>query len=717
MRSMFSTVANVLQQVPKTVGNVLAGSGVQPTNTSVIGLKIFHPLLYSLVTAAINDLAKNIPQGLGSALQDAPFWERFARTFKFVDGGVYAVEFQVDATTVWHALDGDPYQYQHWLEVLLWMITSVKPALVNPLLQAFQTFTTQLTGFLITWGEQVYDYIVSSFLPYNYPTNYPNVPFISLIYAIVSPVTAQNPIMVPIGILYGAIADLWNPTVCASNTSSFVPITLYLFSFYFLGPQINGSGLYTPQWFRYTNYQGTIIGYNYNGITYYYWTNVVYFGYKNSYLSSYGSGLTTFLLNTWLSEGVPYEIYNASGSAPANWYNFAPNPITALFQSFYTLRGTLNINGPNAPNNMFVVETAVGPLNYQAVVTSTSPITFNITVNRSVSPISGMCSNITSLTLYAYVGADWWLGTSLAVSSSGLPSGIGTVYSGINLIISLIAANPFEEWYYTLTNNILTLSDITKYFPPLVVPTVRPVVYDFSESISDLLLSFFVFQGGANGVSFTGFTTTQVPSNNTFPAMLLTSPEIELSGNFKTINATVGTSNLYGIYIDAGSGPYNGLGKALFTAISTVNPLGGSLAMVITSLSTEAVVRPDFYVAEEGHFAPVSPQDLTSQYNPSGYYINTPNAIFLSEGTYTLDVTAVDSNNNVIYNGSLSVQAQKPILYVPNGYGYYTSTGLVYTEFVPQVLTPTQQSKPSPVLAIAGVLLLTLIGYFGSMRK
>lgn len=713
MRSMFQTISTVLQQVPKTVNGLLTSAGIQPTNQTVTGLKIYLPLVYALVAGALNDLSKAIPQGLGSALQDAPFWQRFARSFKFVDDNNFMGLWHVDSIEIWHAFDGDPYQYNQWLNVLLWIITNLKPVYVSQLLQVFQTFETQLTGFLITWGEQVYDYIIENFLPYN-EGGIPNVPFISLVYLIVSPVTSTTPIMVPIGITYGAVGDLWNPNVCPSSSGTTVYTNLYLFSFYFFGPAISGSGIYVGQYFEFINYQGVQIGYDYNGTKYVYWLKVVYFGYKNSYLSAYGSGFTQWLINTWFNEGEPYSFYYFSSSAggPTNIYNFAPNPVSAIFQTIYSL----NISSPNAPNNTYVVPTAVGPLEYQ-VNTSVKPQTFSININLNTSPPSGVCSNIASVTISYYYGADWWLATQLSAGTSSLPSGIATVYAGVTILLVLIATMPYESWYYYLTNNQATLSQVLNGAPQAIIGTVRPVIYDFPEAVSDFIVSFLTLQYQANGLSFIGMTTNTVPSTGGFPPIILTSPEVEVSGNFKTLNLTVGTNNLYSVIIDVGTKLYSGLGKIIYASVNTVNPLGGTIYVVTTTFSTQAVIRPDYYVAEQGHFAPVSPSDLSSQYTPSGYYINTDYAIYLAEGTYTLDVTAVDSNNNTIYSGSLSVQANKPILYVPNGYGVYTSTGLVYTSFVPQVILPTQTSKPSPVVALATVLLLTLIGYFGSMKK
>ena len=715
---MFRTIQQVLQSSLKTVGSVFQASGVTPTNSQVVGLKVYHPLWYAYGSGVFADLTKVIPQGLGSALDDTALWMRLARAFKFAASGLPAVFQSVDAVSFWHALDGDPYQYSDWLNVLQWLALNVEPALRSQVYSYVKQFETMLIEFLITFGEQVWDYIYDDFVKFTMPA----VHFIALIEMVVSPVSSSQLMTVPIGVMFGIITDVWG----VSNNPG--PYTMVSVTFYFIPPNVSGYGLYNlgVAYGVYTNSGYEPIGYDYNGIRYRYWAKVVYFGPKNSYLQPYGQYLENFLINEFIGSlgyGIPYDIFYVSGgTSPSgtNIYNFAPNLVSAFLQGVYNFWYYESTEGGGTESGVwfyntnfgsyYVAETAVGPIKFQP---STDKYVAMYNVNASVTIQTS--SGSLSVSMW-FISTFFHLGSTLGYSSS-MPSNIVTPYYGADLVQALTGTGAFGSWYYLLESGIIKLSSLASGFYNPTLATIRPIIYDFPESFGDFYLAFNILEGGFGKANLYGVSETVIPSSGGMPALVLTTPEVEVSGNIKQVNLTLGAQNVYGIYIDVGSGLYNNLAKAIFSAFSTVTPIGGSLYAVASSYSTTAVARPDYYVATEGHFAPISPNDMTSQYTPSGYYLNVNNAVFLNEGTYVLDVTLVDVNNDVIYNGSLSVQAQKPILYVPSGYGVYTSTGLVYSEFVPQVLTPVQTTKPSPVLALAGILLLTLIGYFGSMKK
>ena len=715
---MFRTIQQVLQSSLKTVGSVFQASGVTPTNSHVVGLKVFYPLWYAYGSGVFADISKVVPQGLGSALDDTALWMRLARAFRFVSANFVGVMQMVDVVSLWHALDGDPYQYSHWLSVLQWLALNVEPAMMSQVYSYVKQFETSLIGFLITFGEQVWDYIYDDFMSFSMPV----VNFISLIEMVVSPTTSSQLMTVPIGIMLGIITDVWG----VSNPSG--PFTMVSVTFYFIPPNVSGYGLYNLglTYGVYTSSGYEPIGYNYNGITYKYWAKVVYFGPQNSYLQPYGQYLENFLINEFigsLGHGIPYDIFYVSGGTSptgTNIYNFAPNLVSAFLQGVHNFWYQQTYTGSYVSGVAFkgtnfgpyyVAETGVGSIKFQPNTGSGFIALYNVGGSVTIQTSSG------SLAVTMYFGSTFFLLGSELVYSSSMPNNIVTPYYGADLMMAFTGTGAFGNYYYQLESGILTLSEFASGLFNPTLATIRPIIYDFLESFGDFYIAMVVLESNIGSARLYGVSETVIPSTGGMPALILTAPEVEVSGNVKQVNLTLGTQNVYGVYIDVGSGLYNALAKAIFTAISTVTPIGGSLYAISTSYSTTAVARPDYYVATEGHFAPISPNDMTSQYTPSGYYLNVNNAVYLNEGTYVLDVTLVDQNNNVIYNGSLSVQAQKPILYVPSGYGVYTSTGLVYTEFVPQVLTPVQTSKPSPVLALASLLLLTLIGYFGSMKK
>ena len=707
MRTMFSVMSNLLNQVPKTVSSAMAQANVQPFNTSVLGFKLFTPLLYIGVISAIHDLTRVIPQGQGSMLNDGPFWSRLAKTFNFTTYGNWNMPFYVDAALFWHALDGDYYQYNDWLSILTWFVTTLKSTYQSMLVQVIQQFENALIQFLQTWGELVFDYIVQELVtPYMQSYSGLNpVPYILLLYAFVTPTNATTPIKIPVAIVLGSMADIFNvpSTVCSQIPAGTIINTVILHSYFWIfGTQPSMSSTFYQKGL--TDYTGTPIGYNYNGTTYYYWHKVVYFGYKNSYLSQWGQTFENWLLSNWYYYGVPWEIAHNPYSANQGLYT------NSLAHAYLQVISSYGIAGANGPNNSYVVYTANGTIQWvpQAFqgYTFTNP-TSAWSVNFST------CSNISGVSVSFYTIFVY------ASTIEGLSASAGSYVTNTAgyALLQMFASTPYDQWIYELESGSTTLSNITKSFPSSIIPTIRPIIYDFPETINNLMVAFGSIQKNASSLTFNGLSTTTIPGNNGFPSIIITSPEIEISGNFKKINATIGAQNYYGIYIDPGTNMYSSLGKVVYSIAQGYQQVEATPVMITVNLSTPAVFRPDFYVAVTGDFAPINPEYMSTPYQAAGWYINTNYAMYIPEGSYIFDVIGVDDVNNTVYNGSAVVTVSQPILYVPNGYGIYTSTGLVYQVYVPQFVTPPQSVKPNTTVMLAGILLLTLIGYFGSVKK
>lgn len=707
MRTMFSVMSNLLNQVPKTVNSAMAQANVQPFNTSVLGFKLFTPLLYTGVLSAIHDLIKLIPQGQGSMLDDGPFWSRLAKTFNFTTYANWNMPFYVDAALFWHALDGDYYQYNDWLSILKWFVTTLKSTYQSMLVQIIQQFENALIQFLQTWGENVFDYIVQELVTsWMYNTSGLNpVPYILLLYAFITPTYATTPIKIPVAIVLGSMPDVFNvPSSACSSMPANTQITSPLIHAYFwiFATQPNMSSTFYQNGLL--DYTGAEIGYNYNGTTYYYWHKVVYFGYKNSYMSQWGQTFENWLLDNWYYYGRPWEIAYNPYSANEGLYT------NSLAHAYLQVLASYGIAGTNGPNNTYVVYTSVGTIQWapQSLQgdTFTNP-TSAWSINFST------CSNISGASVEFYtifVYASTIEGTS---ASAGSYVNNTAGYA----LLQMFASTLYDQWIHGLESGSTTLSDITKNFPSSIIPTIRPIIYDFPETINNLMVAFGSIQKYASSLNFNGLTTTTISGNNGFPSIIITSPEIEVSGNFKKMNATIGAQNYYGVVIDPGTSLFNNLGKVVYSVAEGYQEVEATPELVTVSLSTPAVFRPDFYVAETGDFAPISPEFISTPFQAAGWYINTNYALYIPEGSYIFDVIGVDEFNDQVYSGSAVVSVSQPILYVPNGYGVYTSTGLVYQVYVPQFVTPPSSVKPNTTVMLAGILLLTLIGYFGTVKK
>lgn len=700
-------MSSLLNQLPKTVSSAVSQANVQAFNTSVLGFKLSTTLLYTGVLSAIHDLTRYIPQGQGSMLNDSPFWNRVAKTFNFTTWSNWDMPFYVDAALFWHVLDGDYYQYNDWLSILTWFVTTLKSTYQSMLVQIIQEFESALIQFLQTWGQSIFDYIVQQLVS-SYTLNISGlnaVPYILLLYVFVTPTSASTPIKIPVAIVLGSMPDIFNvPSAACSSLSGNTQVNTPLIHAYFwiFGTQPNMSSTFYQSGL--TDYTGTPIGYNYNGTTYYYWHKVVYFGYQNSYMSQWGQTFENWLLTNWYYNGVPWEIAHNPYSANQGLYT------NSLAHAFLQVLSSYGIASPNGPNNSYQVYTAIGTLQWSPQSLQGSTFT---SPSSAWSVNFSTCSNITGAnvsfdTIFVYVST---------IEGTSVASGSYVSNTSGYALLQMFGSTPYDQWIYGLESGSTTLSNITSSFPSSIIPTLRPIIYDFPEAINNLMIAFGSIQKNASSLLFNGLTTTTIPGNNGFPSIIITNPEIEISGNFKKINATIGAQNYYGVYIDPGTGMLSNLGKVVYAVAQGYQQIEATPMIVTVNLSTTAVFRPDFYVAETGDFAPISTDVISTPFQAAGWYINVNYAMYIPVGSYILDVIGVDDVNNTVYSGSAVVSVSQPVLYVPNGYGIYTSTGLVYQVYVPRFVTTPQSAKPNTTVALAGILLLTLIGYFGSLKK